>query len=53
MEGFYHSVETGLLGLGFCLGFAAFTLMASPREIAEHLAIELPMLTVTAPAIAH
>ncbi len=50
MEGFYRGIETGLLGLGFCLGFAAFTVMASPREIADHLAIDLPMLTVTVPA---
>lgn len=52
MERLYRGLETGLLGLGLCLGLAAFAAMSTPRdalmprEAAMPLAVTLPMLTV-------
>ncbi|GJD90070.1 MULTISPECIES: hypothetical protein [Methylobacterium] len=47
MDRFYRGLETGLLGLGFCLGLAAFAALAAPPREAGTLAVTLPMLSVT------
>ncbi len=48
MDRFYRGFETGLLGLSFCLGLAAFAVLASPPRESGSLAVTLPMLSVTA-----
>ncbi len=50
MDRFYRGFETGLLGLSFCLGLAAFAVLASPPRESGSLAVTLPMLSVTAGA---
>ena len=47
MDRFYRGVETGLLGLSFCLGLAAFAALAAPPREAGSLAVTMPMLSVT------
>ncbi|WP_162559640.1 hypothetical protein [Methylobacterium radiodurans] len=47
MDRFYRGVETGVLGLSFCLGLAAFAVLAGPPREADALAVTLPMLSVT------
>lgn len=50
MDRLYHGIESGLLGLGFCLSLAAFAVMSTPRETGLQVAVTLPMLSVTADA---
>jgi len=50
MDGFYRGIEVSLLGLSLVLGLGALMLSdrAVPRSAVTHLAITLPMLSVTA-----
>ena len=50
MDRLYRSLESGLLGLGFCLSLAAFAAMTAPRDLGTQIAVTLPMLSVTADA---
>ena len=50
MDRLYRGLESGLLGLGFCLSLATFAAMTAPRDLAAPLTVTLPMLTVTADA---
>ncbi|GJD59581.1 hypothetical protein [Methylobacterium dankookense] len=48
MDRLYRGIESGLLGLGFCLSLAAFVALSAPREMGLQVAVTLPMLSVTA-----
>jgi hypothetical protein len=66
MDRLYRGIESGLLGLGFCLSLAAFAAMGAPRDVRMsaprdpgmgaprdlglQVAVTLPMLSVTADA---